>query len=437
MKLDRRLFYAILLLTFLPILLLNILTPMVADDYMYCYRFDNQERVQSLADILPSMVTHAQVLNGRVAPHILAHLFLMLPRVIFTVLNALMYIAFMLGIYHLAKPANAHYDWKLLLIIDGAVFLLPPIFGQTYLWLTGSISYLWRDTLMVWVFAAFADAVFKQKAVTGVLKTVLLALASFYICNSTENVSAAILFFMACCIGWLLLKHRRVPLALFVSFAFAGISWLLLLLAPASAGNIRASASGLDQIFNNFQTALSLWKEHALWPSIVFIGMLFIAMTNKEKDPDRIAFAIGLFLCSLISNFIMASAYYYPLRAFVGCTNFLILAGVIVLGEIPATWRLTLTNAAAASLSLLMALQMVSALPYAYNRYQLANARIAEVHAQRDAGIADITTFGILGKSPYDAFYDIHELTTDADYFPNVFFAKYHGLDRIIVDRFE
>ncbi|MEA4999996.1 MAG: DUF6056 family protein [Candidatus Limiplasma sp.] len=437
MKLNRRLFYGILLLTFLPILLLNILTPMVADDYMYCYRFDNGERVQSLADIAPSMATHAQVLNGRILPHALVHLFLMLPRPVFTVLNALVYLLFLLGIYCLAKPKGIRHDWKLLLVIDGAVFLLPPIFGETYLWLTGSISYLWRDALMVWVLVAFANAVFKDVPVRGVWKTIGLAFASLYICNATENVAASILFLMVCCFGWMLYRRRRIPAALLVSFACALGSWMMLMLAPASAGNIRASASGINQIFENYQAALSLWQAHAMWPSIAYVFILFLALASPGRDMDRLAFSLGLFLCSLVCNFIMASAYYYPLRAFVGCTNFILMATAVALMGISPHWQRLLTQALASVLGLLMALQMLSALPYAYNRYQLANARAQAVVAEREAGNRDVTTFGILGKSKYDVFFALHELTTNPEYFPNVFYAKYYGLERIVVDRFE
>jgi hypothetical protein len=222
-----------------------------------------------------------------------------------------------------------------------------------------------------------------------------------------------------------------------VSLGCAFLSWLALMLAPASAGNIRASASGLNQIFQNYQTAFSLWLTYGLWPSIAFIVVFFLALASEKPDRDRLAFAMGLFLCSLVSNFIMASAYYYPLRAFVGCTNYIILAAAAALMGIHASWKPAILRALSAILGLLLMLQMVSALPYAYNRYQLAKARVAEVIALRDAGVLDVTTFGILGKSRYDVFYDLHELTDDPVYFPNVFFAKYYGLEQVVVDRFE
>ena len=68
----------------------------------------------------------------------------------------------MLGVHALAR-GNASHDWKLLTVIAGGIFLLPPAFGQSFLWLAGSVNYLWCDALMVWLLLPFANAVFRDR----------------------------------------------------------------------------------------------------------------------------------------------------------------------------------------------------------------------------------------------------------------------------------
>ena len=74
---------------FLLMLVLNFLTPMVSDDYAYCFSFVDWERIESVGEIFPSMKMHREYANGRIVAHFFAQLFLLLPKAIFNVINAL------------------------------------------------------------------------------------------------------------------------------------------------------------------------------------------------------------------------------------------------------------------------------------------------------------------------------------------------------------
>ena len=213
---------------------------------------------------------------------------------------------------------------------------------------------------------------------------------------------------------------------------------LALMLAPANRQNVGASLGGWNALFIQYQAALTMWLTHGLWPSLAVIGLGCYAAAQPDADRNRLAFALGLLACSLVSNFLMAAASYYPERAFTGSVIFLIAAGAVTLSALPHTRGHTaLANALALGLSLVMVLQLGSALPNAYNRYQLAQARVQAVCTQRDAGQTDIATFGILGRSRFDAFDGLNELTTNPEYFPNRYFARYYGLNSIVAERFE
>ena len=74
---------------FAMMLLCNHWTDLIADDYRYCFSYADDTRIESVAQIFPSMAAHRQSMNGRVVPHFLVQLFLMLPKGIFDVVNAL------------------------------------------------------------------------------------------------------------------------------------------------------------------------------------------------------------------------------------------------------------------------------------------------------------------------------------------------------------
>ena len=76
---------------FLILLLCNVLTPFLVDDFNYLYSFKHRERIADVADIIPSMLAHASTMNGRLFAHGLVQLFGMLPNSFFDVINAVMF----------------------------------------------------------------------------------------------------------------------------------------------------------------------------------------------------------------------------------------------------------------------------------------------------------------------------------------------------------
>ena len=436
-KRDRLFFFAILAAVFAVMLVLNLLTPMLADDYMYSFRFDTGARIASVGDIFPSLAAHAVTMNGRLVPHFFVQLFTLFPRAVFGIVNALMFMALLLGIYRLSVREGKSFDWMLLLTVSGAVFLFPPIFGQSFLWLAGSVNYLWCDTLMVWLLVPFADLVFRDRPLKSAWKAVVMTIGALLLGNMSENVSACAALMMGLCVLWRMLNHKKVFAWMAVTTAATLAGWLALMLVPANRASVARSSGGLNALAEHYQAALSMWISHGLWLSLVFIALFCYAVYAKANR-DRLAFGMGLFLSSLICNFLMTASDYYPERAYTGSMLFLILAFAVLLSaNLGIVHKKVLMPALACGLGLVMALQMLSTMPSAYNRYRLAQARVTEVCAARDAGVTDVTTFGIKGNTRFDAFYDLNELTTASDYFPNVYFAKYYGLNSVVVDRFE
>lgn len=111
----------ILLLVFGVLLLCNFKTCMVADDYAYCFSFDDGQRIESLADCARSMAAHRQWMNGRILAHFLVQLFLMLPPGLFKIANSLVFTAVIVLLFRLAGRERNN---LLLAGIFGCVWIL-------------------------------------------------------------------------------------------------------------------------------------------------------------------------------------------------------------------------------------------------------------------------------------------------------------------------
>lgn len=431
----KRCFIAALAVVFLAVLALNVLTPRVCDDYMYCFSFATGERLAGVADIAPSLVAHGQVMNGRYAPHFVVHLFNLLPAVAFDVANSLVYVALALGLYLLVRADKRH-DVTLLLAVVGALFLLPPVFGQDMLWLAGSANYLWPAALFAYILLPFADDMLRGKGRLPAAARPLLVLAALCFGNASENFSAAGIMLMGLIIIYQLARKRRVGVWLWLIEAAAVVGWLMLVLAPANSGRIGASGDGmLGALMERFVTACKMWSEHLSIVTVAYIA-LFCYARHNGADADRLAFSLALLVSALACNAAMTLSDYYPERALLGPVVLMIAA----CGAVAPAARVSLKplwSALALSLCFFAALNIAQALPDNYNRCRLAQAREQAMIEARDAGETDAETFNIVGRSRYDAFYELNELTDAAEYSANVYYAKYFGLDSVVINRYE
>ena len=94
---NKKTFYIIVLFIFVLILLLNFMTPLLADDFTYS--FGVNKRIENLNDIFEYQIQHWLKWGGRSVVHTIAQVFLIFPKSFFNIFNALIYVVFTLLVY--------------------------------------------------------------------------------------------------------------------------------------------------------------------------------------------------------------------------------------------------------------------------------------------------------------------------------------------------
>jgi hypothetical protein len=156
---------------------LNFLTPLYHDDFVYKFMFeggavDYDHPIGSIGDIVASQVDHYTSVNGRSIVHFLVQLFTgLLGKTVFNLFNVIVFCAFIfllkrqtnsstklegdakfcVSTLRMSRPAttsargrDARFCVSTLVIL--VLVLLMPRFKDTFLWMTGSINYLWSAT---------------------------------------------------------------------------------------------------------------------------------------------------------------------------------------------------------------------------------------------------------------------------------------------------
>ncbi len=128
---------------------LNFLTPEYHDDYIYKFMFEGgsvnyDHPIRSLGDIVSSQLDHYHSVNGRSLVHTLVQLFTgLLGKPIFNILNIIMFGIFVWMLKKFLRRPSCDVPAMALTL---TLVLLLPRFKDTFLWMTGSVNYLWSAT---------------------------------------------------------------------------------------------------------------------------------------------------------------------------------------------------------------------------------------------------------------------------------------------------
>ena len=436
---KRRLFIGILILFWLVFWVLNVLTPLLSDDYRYAYSFATGERMTHLSQLIPSMAAHYQSFNGRVVVHFFTQLMLMMDKSVFNVLNAGMAVLLLLVLYRLCRGDERHDCW-LLGALGALVFLFAPIPGQTMLWLDGACNYLWGTTLILWVLVPWRDSMLGEgRAPNGRLLPLWL-LACALMGATSENSSPAAVSLMLLAMGRHIHHKQRPAPWMWLGVGAACAGWLFMALSPGTLQRLSndgtiAGASLPGELLMNFQTATNMLMNEALVPCCLFLA-LFTLGCFMGVNRARLFTSACLFACGLVANFSMVAVAFYPTRALMGAMMLLLAACGMLIPDLLRAKAAPAVASAVVCAAFLAALTFMSILPSNYNRFQEFNARAASIAAERDAGNLNITTYHILGNTTYDAFYQNSDITDAVDYWPNVYFARYYGLESIVINEY-
>lgn len=425
-------FYLLIVLLFVLMLVLNALTPWIADDYHYAFSFATGERLTSVRQILPSLMEHTRVMNGRFTPHLLVQLFTLLPWWVFDVCNSAVFVLMILGLHRLVCGKGSR-DILMLCGLTAAVFMAVPGFGPTFLWMAGSCNYLWCDVLLVWLLVPFADAVLDRGHEPSRQMRLLMIPAALFFGNMSQNVSASGVMLMVLAMLWLAWKKKPVRWWMLAAAASAFAGWALCLSSPADMGMLERGTLNMGVLLDNFQRAAESMIQHGTIPSILLL-LLAASAWYEGMDRSRIAAAAGLLITALACNYVMAVSFYYPDRAFTGSALMLICGCAILL---PQNHQPKRKACLALCLLFLTGTALLHALPDMYDCYAMYNDRENQVIQAVESGETSMTTFGIESRSRFDGFHELHDLTIDPNANANIYYARYHGLDSIVIDRVE
>lgn len=416
------------LLVFLFLFVCNVLTKYMVDDFAYLYSFRTGQRIASIFDIFPSMAAHAQYMNGRLIPHFLVQLFTLPPTWVFDLVNAGM---FVLQIWTIVRVAGGGGDtWKepiLCLFAFFTLWLYEPMFGQVNLWQDGAVNYLWSVVFGLGFLSLFARAYLHGEE--ALPKKKIYFLLAFAAGAYSETVSAAAIFMAAVLVLLRAIEHQKAPEKYLISLiCVAFLGYVSIYLAPAQWANKFAGSGGM---LESFKAAVRMYMNFRIL--LVAFFVLFIYNLSVGTSRRQLLLACTLLAGSLVANFMMTFASYYPSRSACGACVFLIAADAVLLSPMLSLKKQPLIL----SVTLLFLLSSLGKLPEGtrdiYSTYRQMQANEDLIAEKKAEGETDLLLPMVISSTKYSGLYNLRYLETQTpDTWPNDSMSRYYGVNSIL-----
>ena len=419
---------------FALMLVLNYLTPYICDDFSYRLSFQTGAPLRSVLEIFPSMAAHSLYMNGRLISHGLAQLFMLLPPLVFDVVNAAVFTGTIWAAYRLCNHGQ-----KRSALLFGAMFcliwLFTPAFGQVALWQVGAINYFWALSACV---LFFAPELIRFQSGRVLLnrgwKQVLFWLYAFLFGWYNEIASFVGICMVFCLVildVWM--NRAKLQASRLIPVVFAVLGFLTMLSMPAQSANKQAGSMTLDTLLLQIASCCRMLL-HYMVPLLVLFVMLFL-LGLLRRLPARTLVLSGLFaLAGVCANFMPVAASYYPERCM--CTTALMLVMAIAFLAAPLSARegtdFAVSGAAAALLLVLTLISGLTGSADIFSCYRQHVQREQTIAAALEDGQRDVTANVVIPQTSYSGYWQLRDLMDDPTTWPNHAMAIYYGLDSLI-----
>ena len=435
-RIDRKMAY-ILLPVFLVMLLLNFMTPLLADDFTYCFSFATGERIENVSDILSSMAAHRVQVNGRVEAHFLVQLFLILPKFIFNIVNAAA-AAFLLFLSEkfFAGKSKDGCNFILLLLVALALFCFIPEFGEVFLWLDGSVNYSWALLFSTLYVLAFYREYMGSPMLTENWHKILFVLFSFLVGAYSESFSFAAIFITFFILLFSLTeKSRPFPKYLLICFCAACLGYLFLMLSPSETGG-RTNELSLSAVARAFKYIVQTTRsELGVLYCVYFliVGVYIADLRNQGKTEAglrNLLMSLAIFAAGLASALMFSFAKYYPPRAMLASAWWTIIAGAILLSALWPDER-KLCSVLASVCTVMFAFNFILGFMDIAVQYKAAKERETIIYEAISAGESSVILDAYKPETKYSAAHGLQDISTGENVWPNDSIAAYYGLDSV------
>ncbi len=415
----------VMLVEFILIFILNLLVVTTSDDLGYQIH-------SGLIDIFKREYIQYMTWTGRSVAHIIARIFLAMPKIIFDICNSLCFVYFTYLIYlHVTKDTEKK-QVLLYIIICLLVFLCVPLFGQTVLWETGSCNYLWTTTIVLRFLLPYRLSSESKHNV------ILMLLGGIIAGWTNENTGGALILMILFILAYRLYKKKKIHSWMLVGLVGSIIGFLVMVLAPGNkvrAQDFVSTNGKMYDLIHDFNGFLDVLEKGQLVLFVLFAISVALAITCHKKK-EEITYSVFYTLCGIAAVFAIILSPVPVLfdRSMFGATTLLIIGTCIPIYLVCNEKNIKVyVNVLLASLLLFASFNYLRTLPdLFYTRYQYQKREVYVAKQKSEGNVNPVIyTLNSEFETSYNPYYGLGDISAYRLLWVNKYYATVHGIESV------
>lgn len=270
---------------YLSVLLLNIYSAMAPDEYNYSHIYNTNQKIKSFSDIGSSMKELYMTWTGRIPVHALISLFLYIGIPFYNILNPAVFILFL---FLVVKNGTKELKTIYLPILFSLLLYGTNAFGEDFIWLSGSLNYLWTSCAMLIYIYYLYNYILEDKKINKI-GLIALSILGFFVGFSQEVIvfitgSSILVLFFANIKKILKFSKRKKIIIILMIITFL-IGAIFLTFAPGNFCRLATTERKLEIL--NVLKRFYWIKELIIFYIITLITSIFIDKKNKSYNIEN------------------------------------------------------------------------------------------------------------------------------------------------------
>lgn len=327
-------------------LMLNILYPTMSDDYtfrfvwrgdygpMFCDdAYYPQEPIENIGDVFVSLRSLYWTWGGRMIIWSLAYLFANLPDIVFDLANTAVFMIFLLLITMLGtltfslRQLNHRYLILTFLLLWGT----SAMFANSYLWLAGSVGYLWPGVAqLLFLFFYVRHYCSDKNTLPRAGYMFILGILAGQTNENSGAVTILLAIFLCICAG----REKNLSAAHIAGIIGAMAGYIFLMSAPGNFVRMAATVYSASTYHD-----MILQRQNVLkgFVCVIPLVLLYFRLNGYHKSCDGLParkyclLARCFFVAGALSGAVMLPMPVLPLRAFTFTIVFWLIGALILL----------------------------------------------------------------------------------------------------------
>lgn len=279
-----------LIIMFILIFIVNSNTIWVADDYAFYNKVWTGQDTFSLSRVFEQAENFYTTWTGRYVSTVINYVLLYFPKIIFNILNSLVFIGLIFCIYKIVKKEKENRP-DFLWIIFAMIWLFVPRTGETMFWQIGSVIYMWTFFGIVLFSMPYCNLIKnKTNKKHNIILSILMLVSGVIVGNGFETNSLMFIVFLTLALMVVFIRDKKLPLWSILGYISIIIGFATNFFSPGNSvrmESMKSAESFIDMIL--FGTGRLFYRGIVETKIYILLAVLIIAyyiyiFRNKPKN---------------------------------------------------------------------------------------------------------------------------------------------------------